>query len=172
MEAVRTSETSINFNVTTRHYIPEDSKLHTRHRENLKSRTNRLNCTEQSSTCEWLNNFREAMTCRQLYVCNVQGFILHLPTTVDFVQITAASVKQVLVESSSPSLRYCCKKQYLSFFTLFLSFYRSASLFLASRAMEAANVVCNGNPSCILLRSPNTYSWNLFCSLNFMFSVA
>jgi hypothetical protein len=28
MEAVRTSETSVNFNVTTRHYIPEDSKLH------------------------------------------------------------------------------------------------------------------------------------------------
>jgi hypothetical protein len=27
MEAVRTSETSVNFNVTTRHYIPEDSKL-------------------------------------------------------------------------------------------------------------------------------------------------
>jgi hypothetical protein len=28
MEAVRTSETSVNFNVTTLHYIPEDSKLH------------------------------------------------------------------------------------------------------------------------------------------------
>jgi hypothetical protein len=27
MEAVRTSETSFNFNVTTRRYIPEDSKL-------------------------------------------------------------------------------------------------------------------------------------------------
>jgi hypothetical protein len=27
MEAVSTSETSVNFNVTTRHYIPEDSKL-------------------------------------------------------------------------------------------------------------------------------------------------
>jgi hypothetical protein len=25
MEAVRTSETQVNFNVTTRHYIPEDS---------------------------------------------------------------------------------------------------------------------------------------------------
>jgi hypothetical protein len=39
MEAVRTSETSVNFNVTTRRYIPEDSKLHTRRRENLKSQT-------------------------------------------------------------------------------------------------------------------------------------
>jgi hypothetical protein len=29
MEAVRTSETSVNFNVTTRRYIPEDTKLYT-----------------------------------------------------------------------------------------------------------------------------------------------
>jgi hypothetical protein len=27
MEAVRTSETSVDFNITTRRYIPEDSKL-------------------------------------------------------------------------------------------------------------------------------------------------
>jgi hypothetical protein len=37
MEAVCTSETSVHFNVSTRRYIPEDSKLHTRRRENLKS---------------------------------------------------------------------------------------------------------------------------------------
>jgi hypothetical protein len=37
MEAVRTSETFLHFNVTTRRYIPEDSKLHTLRRENLKS---------------------------------------------------------------------------------------------------------------------------------------
>jgi hypothetical protein len=37
MDAVRISETSANFNVTTRRYIPEDSKLHTRRRENLTS---------------------------------------------------------------------------------------------------------------------------------------
>jgi hypothetical protein len=37
MEAVRTSETSVNTNFTTRRYITEDSKLHTRRRENLKS---------------------------------------------------------------------------------------------------------------------------------------
>jgi hypothetical protein len=35
MDAVRTSETSVKFNMTTRRYIPEDSKLHTRRRENL-----------------------------------------------------------------------------------------------------------------------------------------
>jgi hypothetical protein len=28
MEALRTSETLVNFNVTTQRYIPEDSKLH------------------------------------------------------------------------------------------------------------------------------------------------
>jgi hypothetical protein len=37
MEVVRTSETSVNFNVTTRPYIPEHTKLYTRRRENLKS---------------------------------------------------------------------------------------------------------------------------------------
>jgi hypothetical protein len=31
MEAIRISETSVNFNVTTWHYIPGDSKLHTSH---------------------------------------------------------------------------------------------------------------------------------------------
>jgi hypothetical protein len=38
MEAVRTSETSVNINLATRRYIPEDCKLHARGRENLKSR--------------------------------------------------------------------------------------------------------------------------------------
>jgi DNA-directed RNA polymerase specialized sigma subunit len=37
MEAVRTYETSVNFNMPTRLYIPEDSKRHTLRRENLKS---------------------------------------------------------------------------------------------------------------------------------------
>jgi hypothetical protein len=37
MEAVRTSEKSVDIYMTTRHYIPEDSELHTRRRENLKS---------------------------------------------------------------------------------------------------------------------------------------
>jgi hypothetical protein len=35
--AASTSETSVNFYRTTRHYNPEDSHLHTRRRENLKS---------------------------------------------------------------------------------------------------------------------------------------
>jgi hypothetical protein len=37
MEAVRTSETSVNIYLTTRQYIQEDSNLHARRRENLKS---------------------------------------------------------------------------------------------------------------------------------------
>jgi hypothetical protein len=37
MEAARTSETLVNFYQTTRCYNPEDSNLHTHHRENLKS---------------------------------------------------------------------------------------------------------------------------------------
>jgi hypothetical protein len=37
MEAVRTSATLVNIYLTTWQYIPEDSKLHTRLRENLKS---------------------------------------------------------------------------------------------------------------------------------------
>jgi hypothetical protein len=37
MEAVRASETLVNINFTTRHYIPEDSKRHTRLLENMKS---------------------------------------------------------------------------------------------------------------------------------------
>jgi hypothetical protein len=37
MEAVRISEMSVKINLTTRRYIPEDSKLLIRRRENLKS---------------------------------------------------------------------------------------------------------------------------------------
>jgi hypothetical protein len=37
MEAASTSETLVNFYCTTRRYNPEDSRLHTRRRENLNS---------------------------------------------------------------------------------------------------------------------------------------
>jgi hypothetical protein len=37
MEAASTSETSVNFYHTTQRNIPEDSHLHTRRRQNLKS---------------------------------------------------------------------------------------------------------------------------------------
>jgi hypothetical protein len=38
MEAARTSETLVNFYQTARRYNPEESHLHTHHRENLKSK--------------------------------------------------------------------------------------------------------------------------------------
>jgi hypothetical protein len=37
MEAARTSETSVDIQLRTRQYIPEDSELYTRRRENFKS---------------------------------------------------------------------------------------------------------------------------------------
>jgi hypothetical protein len=37
MEAASTSKTSVNFNQTTRRYDAEDSHLHNRRRDNLKS---------------------------------------------------------------------------------------------------------------------------------------
>jgi hypothetical protein len=37
MEAARTSETSFDIQLRTLQYMPEDSELHTRRRENLKS---------------------------------------------------------------------------------------------------------------------------------------
>jgi hypothetical protein len=48
MEAVRTSVTSDNFNVTAQRYIPEDSKLHTHRRENLKSHMATTNLPSKS----------------------------------------------------------------------------------------------------------------------------
>jgi hypothetical protein len=39
MQAVHTSETSINIYLSTWQYNPEDSELHNRRRENLKSHT-------------------------------------------------------------------------------------------------------------------------------------
>jgi hypothetical protein len=42
MQAARTSETSVDIQLRTRKYIPEDSELHTRRRENLKSHTEPL----------------------------------------------------------------------------------------------------------------------------------
>jgi hypothetical protein len=38
-EAARISETSVDMYLTTRQYIPEDSELHSRRRESLKSHT-------------------------------------------------------------------------------------------------------------------------------------
>jgi hypothetical protein len=42
MEAERTSETSVKFNVTTRRYIPDVSERHTHRHVNLKSHTRQV----------------------------------------------------------------------------------------------------------------------------------
>jgi hypothetical protein len=44
MEAARTSETSLDIQLRIRQYIPEDSELHTRRRENLKSHIQVFSC--------------------------------------------------------------------------------------------------------------------------------
>jgi hypothetical protein len=49
MEAVRTSETSANFNATTRRCTSEDSKLYTRRHANLKSHNIEMDLKETQS---------------------------------------------------------------------------------------------------------------------------
>jgi hypothetical protein len=49
MEAVRTSEMSVNVNWSTRCYIPEDSKLHNLRHENLKSHKEYLVCSNRGA---------------------------------------------------------------------------------------------------------------------------
>jgi hypothetical protein len=57
MEAVRTSETSVYFNETTRRYIPEGYNPHTRRRENLKSHIMVLLDCDAVLTCRWVPTF-------------------------------------------------------------------------------------------------------------------
>jgi hypothetical protein len=57
MDAASTSETSVNFYQTTRRNNPEDSHLHTRRRENLKSYqyTSVSSCLHQGAPCVLCN---------------------------------------------------------------------------------------------------------------------
>jgi hypothetical protein len=63
MQTARTSETSVDIELRTRQYIPEDSERHTRRRENLKYHTLKDSVpwsqfrTEMNSVCQrdvWL----------------------------------------------------------------------------------------------------------------------
>jgi hypothetical protein len=65
MEAVSTSETSISFYQTTRHNIPEDTYLHTRSRDNLKSHS-------QNDILSFLS-YGTAEIFMQLYSVNMLG---------------------------------------------------------------------------------------------------
>jgi hypothetical protein len=69
METASTSETSANFHQTTRRNNPEDSNLHTRRRENLKSHSDYLIPSKMFSDflqgsenwgygCRWKDNIK------------------------------------------------------------------------------------------------------------------
>jgi hypothetical protein len=51
MEAARTSETSVDIDLRRRQYFPEDSELHTRRRENLKSHKTEIRSCEKALQC-------------------------------------------------------------------------------------------------------------------------
>jgi hypothetical protein len=53
LQVICSSETSVDFQRTTRSYIPEDSILHNHRCENLKSYINKY----VKSTCLWLNSW-------------------------------------------------------------------------------------------------------------------
>jgi hypothetical protein len=64
MEAARMSETSVDIQLRTRQCIPEDSELHIRHRENLKSHKNLLiSSPPSSSSLALLNYFLFRLYC-------------------------------------------------------------------------------------------------------------
>jgi hypothetical protein len=54
MEAARISETSVDIQLRTRQYIPEDSEFHTRRRENLKSHKNCIHHIGLCNVYSWL----------------------------------------------------------------------------------------------------------------------
>jgi hypothetical protein len=59
MKAARTSETSVDIQLRTRQNIPEDSELHTRRRENLKSHKRAGVCTAQCNSYHFAIGQRE-----------------------------------------------------------------------------------------------------------------
>jgi hypothetical protein len=61
MEAVRTSETSVYSNDTTRRYIPEGSRLHVRRREDPKSHM--LNESSGNVTLKMFFSGMQNVTC-------------------------------------------------------------------------------------------------------------
>jgi hypothetical protein len=72
-------ETSANFNIITCHYIPEDSKLQSRHRENLKSHK-----TQTFYCWKWRvvhNNFFITKLARIEYeTCDIEEHRCDLPS--------------------------------------------------------------------------------------------
>jgi hypothetical protein len=58
LEAARTSETSVDIQLRTRQYIPEDSELYTRRRENLKSHTMLFGFSETHEIVQCIAKFK------------------------------------------------------------------------------------------------------------------
>jgi hypothetical protein len=54
MEAERTSETSVDIQLSTRQYTPEDSELHSRRRENLKSHNTYFSKRNDLEKCRYI----------------------------------------------------------------------------------------------------------------------
>jgi hypothetical protein len=69
IEAVSTSETSVNFYQTTRRNIPENSHLHTRRRENLKSQLQSVYLKERERETKYQVGF-EVLTAVSMKTVN------------------------------------------------------------------------------------------------------
>jgi hypothetical protein len=78
---LRTSETSVNFNVTARRYIPEDSELHIRRRENLKSHKFLTYFLSTTANTAIMTDFPDSTVCFQLqsnFFTYVKSFVQQL----------------------------------------------------------------------------------------------
>jgi hypothetical protein len=75
MEAARTSETSVDIQLRTRHYIPADSELHTRRRENLKSHIKTVSSfTNGLLRTDFLNSYCLSLGSGYLHVIFLSDF--------------------------------------------------------------------------------------------------
>jgi hypothetical protein len=84
MEATRTSETSVDFQLRTRQYIPEDSELYTRRRENLKSHIV-LRCPLLISYgLFWLSNLASPNSGLKNLICAASRFLASLFFMIQF----------------------------------------------------------------------------------------
>jgi hypothetical protein len=82
MESICSSETSVDFQRTTRSYIPEDTTLHNRLRENLKSTTSTPGVTQHKflRTCVFISHVKPSVS--------TEFHLLHLPSPSSGFKIT------------------------------------------------------------------------------------
>jgi hypothetical protein len=95
MEAIRTSETLVNCYQTTLRYNPEDSHLHTRHRENFKSYPSlALNLSNYQTRVKFLNSFWPYWFFNSTFILN---YYLHDCTkTITLNECTGQSISILL----------------------------------------------------------------------------